>query len=235
MSRSLPNETSPPCRIGIIDTGVNPWHSHVRGSVRGVRMFAGAAGKIEEDEDFSDLVGHGTAVAGLLRAGLPEAEFYVVRVFDRELKSYPSLVARALLRAAAEGCGIVNLSLGAFPGPGAEVLERACRTVLEAGVMLVAAGRTGNPGLLPAALPGVVGVTCSDTLAPGEVAYMPNDPYPYRASGRPRDLEGLPPESNLWGNSFACARVTLALAQRRLPVGHGIGTFERPALRQLER
>ena len=29
-------------RIGIVDTGVNPWHSHVRGTVAGCRIYAGS-------------------------------------------------------------------------------------------------------------------------------------------------------------------------------------------------
>jgi subtilisin family serine protease len=203
---------SEPFRVGIIDTGVNPWHSHVRGAVSGIRIFLDREGKIREDEDFRDQVGHGTAVAGILRQGLPDAELFVIRVFDEELESYPTLVARALLRGAAEGCGIINLSLGMPPGPGGEVLAEACRAVQEAGSILVAAGHPGKAGLLPASLPGVTGVVAADHLKPGEIILNPGQPYSHEASGWPRDLEGLPPGANLWGNSFACARVTLDIA-----------------------
>ena len=201
-----------PLRIGIIDTGVNPWHSHVRGAVSGMRIFLDAGGRIREDEDFRDLVGHGTAVAGILRQGLPDAELFAVRVFDEALDSYPSLVARALLRAAAEGCRIINLSLGMPPGPGGEVLAEACRAAQETGSVLVAAGHPGKAGLLPASLPGVTGVMAADHLKPGEITVNPGQPYSHEASGWPRDLEGLPPGANLWGNSFACARVALDFA-----------------------
>lgn len=205
---------SEPFRIGIIDTGVNPWHSHVRGAVRGMRLFLDPGGKIREDMEFRDLVGHGTAVAGILRQGLPDAELFVVRVFDETLNSYPSLVARALLRAAAEGCEIINLSLGMIPGPGGEVLAEACRVVQEAGVVLVASGHPSRPDLLPASLPGVTGVLAADHLKPGEIAMRTGRPYSHEASGWPRDLKGLPPGANLWGNSFACARVTLDFARK---------------------
>lgn len=201
-----------PFRIGIIDTGVNPWHSHVRGQVRGRRIFVDALGRIQEDEDFRDLVGHGTAVAGILRQGLPEAELFVLRVFDAELKSFPSLVARAVLRAAAEGCRIINLSLGVPPGPGTAVLVDACRLVQEAGAVLVAAGHPQKPGLLPAALPGVIGVVADDRLPPGELEITSGRAYSHAASGWPRELENPAGTRNLWGNSFACARVTLRLA-----------------------
>ena len=200
-----------PFRIGVIDTGVNPWHSHVRGRVRGIRVFLDRDGIIREDEDFRDLVGHGTAVAGILRQGLPDAELFVLRVFDEGLNSYPSLVARALLRAAAEGCRIINLSLGMSAGPGSELLEVACREVMAAGVVLVASGHPEKPGLLPASFSGVNGVIAADHLIPGEVEISQSGDYRYSASGRPRELNNLP-GPNLWGNSFACARVSLDFA-----------------------
>ncbi len=212
MNQQLNSAAERTLRIGIIDTGVNPWHSHVRGQVSGMRIFSDSQGRIQEDEDFRDIVGHGTAVAGILRQGLPDAELFVLRVFDGELNSYPSLVARALLRAAAEGCQIINLSLGMPPGPGSDVLEQACRAALEAGSVLVAAGHPQKPGLLPAALAGVVGVISAEHLDPGEIEIDPQRSYSHQTSGWPRDLKGLPPAANLWGNSFACARVSLDLA-----------------------
>jgi subtilisin family serine protease len=205
---------SGPLRIGIIDTGVNPWHSRVRGAISGIRIFLDHEGKIREDDDFRDLVGHGTAVAAILRQGLPDVELFAIRVFDGTLNAYPSLVARALLRAAAEECRILNLSLGMPPGPGDEVLAQACLEVQEAGSLLVAAGHPEKEGLLPAALAGVIGVVATDHLNPGEIIVTPGRPYSHEASGWFRALEDLPPEANLWGNSFACARVTLHYAQK---------------------
>jgi hypothetical protein len=38
-------------------------------------------------------------------------------------------------------------------------------------------------------------------------------PRRFAAPGRPRDLERLPRDANLWGASFACARVTVHLAR----------------------
>lgn len=214
MTRPLNSAAASPLRIGIIDTGVNPWHSHVRGPIEGVHIHVNTAGQIIEDDDFRDSVGHGTAVAGVLRQGLPDAELYVLRVFDADLKSYPSLIARALLRGAAAGCQAINLSLGMPPGPGGELLAEACLIVQNAGIALVAAGHPQKPGLLPASLPGVISVVSAEHLQPGEIEVHPGSAYSYAACGWPRDLEMLPAGINLWGNSFACARVTLRLAQK---------------------
>jgi subtilisin family serine protease len=202
-------------RIGIVDTGVNPWHSHVGGRVDGCRLFLDDRGRIREDGDFRDPVGHGTAVAGLFREALPAAELFAVRVFDGSGATYPSLVARAILRAAAAGCDAINLSLSVERGPAFELAAAACEAALEAGCLLVASEGATTPRSLLAALPGVVSAVADDRLAFGEVREV--GPRRFAAPGRPRDLQGLPREANLWGSSFACARVTVHLCLAPAP------------------
>jgi subtilisin family serine protease len=200
--------------IGIIDTGVNAWHSHVRGQVDGCRIYAGEDGTICEDSEFGDTLGHGTAVAGVLREALPAARLFAVRVFDNERRTYPSLVARAILSACAAGCDFINLSLALPPGSGAELVRDACNLALGNGVVLVAAGDRQRADLLPASLPGVHGVIADDALGPGEVRMNGSEPYACRAHGKPRPLPGVPTAFNLTGHSLACARVTAYLAGR---------------------
>jgi len=199
--------------IGIVDTGVNPWHSHVRGEVQGCRIYLDNGGRICEDMDFSDPQGHGTAVAGIVREVLPAAGIFAVRVFDLGLSTYPSLLARGILRAAAQGCDVINLSLALPPGVGAELIADACFSAQAAGSMLVAAGHPQRPGLLPASLPGVYGVISDDELEDDAIEIHGGEPYPCRARGRPRKLDNVPPAANLWGHSLACARVSAYLAR----------------------
>jgi subtilisin family serine protease len=200
-------------RIGVVDTGLNPWHSHVRGNVSGCRMFLAPDGRVREDGDFRDLVGHGTAVAGVIREAFPDAEIFAVRVFGADGITYPSLVARGILRAAAEQCAFVNLSLSVAPGPGNDVLTAACADVLEAGCVLVASVRSDRPGWLPASLPSVYAVTVDDALEFGDVRV--DGPLRLAAPGRPRDLGFVSREANLWGPSFACARGLVYLAREK--------------------
>jgi hypothetical protein len=199
-------------RIGIVDTGVNPWHSHVRGAVRGRRMFVAADGALAEDDDFHDRIGHGTAVAGVIRAALPDAELFALRVFDGAKVTYPSLVARAILRAAAEECAFINLSLGVPPGPGSSAVEDACAAALDAGCVLVASRPPDRTDWLPGALAGVHTAVADDALLDGVVAARGR--LHLAASGRPRDLARVPAQGNLWGHSFACARVLAHLARQ---------------------
>lgn len=199
-------------RIAIVDTGINPWHSHVRGAVDGCRIFVDADGRIAEDDDFRDPIGHGTAIAGLMREAFPVAELFAVRVFDERDVTYASLVARGVLRAAAAGCSHINLSLAMPPGPGAEVLAAACADALAEGCVLVAPWRADRPAALPAALPGVHVALADDTLAPGAVRAC--GPLRWAAPDQPRTLAQVPHGGNLRGPSFACARVLVHLAQQ---------------------
>ena len=216
MSRSrtkLNGQAAQDLLIGIVDTGINPWHSHVRGDVRGCRIFVNSDGTICEDADYYDPVGHGTAVAGVLRQTLPEAAFFAVRVFEKELTTYPSLVARGILRAAAAGCDVINLSLALPSGSGTELIANACVAAREAGAVLVASGHPEHPDLLPASLPGVYGVISDDELEDDEIEMQGGGPYPCRARGIPRNLDNLPPKANLSGHSLACARVAAYVAR----------------------
>ncbi|HNT37634.1 MAG TPA: S8/S53 family peptidase [Rubrivivax sp.] len=198
-------------RIGIVDTGVNPWHSHVRGAVGGCRIFVDAQGFIAEDDDFRDPVGHGTAIAGLVREAFADAEIFAVRVFDDEDRTYPSLVARGLLRAAAEGCSHINLSLAVPAGAGTRVLAEACAAALDAGCVLVAPQHPHWPDALPAALLGVHVARADDSLPAGRVRR--EGPLRLAAPDRPRELAAALQRNNLRGPSFACARVLLHLAR----------------------
>lgn len=198
-------------RIGIVDTGLNPWHSHVRGSVTGCRLYVAPDGRVLEDGDFRDQVGHGTAVAAVIREAFPDAEIHAVRVFGNDGATYPSLVARGILRAAAERCDFVNLSLAVAPGPGDGLLAAACTAALAAGCVLVASASPDRPGWLPASLPGVHAVTADDALEFGTV--REDGPFRLAAPGRPRDLGSMMRRANLWGHSFACARALVHLAR----------------------
>jgi subtilisin family serine protease len=197
--------------IGLVDTGVNGWHSHVRGRVDGCALHVADDGTIREDDDFRDTCGHGTAVAGVLRAGLPQARIFAVRVFDASLATYPTLVARGILHAAAAGCEFINLSLAVLPGPGTQALADACAAALRAGCTIVAAEAPPGSGALPAALPGVHRVIADDRLDPTRVRQR--GPRQLAASGRARDLAGLA-HANFAGASFACARGLVHLARR---------------------
>lgn len=90
-------------RVAVIDSGINPDHPHVCGIAGGV-SFAG--------EDYLDRLGHGTAVAGVIREKAPEAELYAVKIFDQRLSAKFAVLLEALDWCVENKIDVINLSVG---------------------------------------------------------------------------------------------------------------------------
>lgn len=171
-------------RIAVIDSGVNPAHPHI----------APVKGGWPEN-DFLDRLGHGTAVMAAVQEKAPDAEYFAVRIFDRELRTNIDTLLAAIQWSIDHHMNIVNLSLGTLNAAHgvkfAPYLERAIFV--------------SPAGAYPGDLPGVIRVrqdaTCQrdQYRREGEVFY---------ASGYPRQMPGVPAERNLNGVSFAVANMT---------------------------
>jgi subtilisin family serine protease len=64
---SLSARTGTGVRIALIDSGVNPAHSHVDPIAGGVAFGTGLNGEVLQTSDYRDTLGHGTALAGILK------------------------------------------------------------------------------------------------------------------------------------------------------------------------
>jgi subtilisin family serine protease len=94
-------------RIAIVDSGIAPNHPHV-GEVAGGAFFRNGC----RCDDWTDHIGHGTAVAGAIREKAPDAALYAVRVFEHRLATNFVNLAAALEWCLQLPADIVNLSLG---------------------------------------------------------------------------------------------------------------------------
>ena len=103
-----------------------------------------------------DRLGHGSAVAAVLRRAAPGARLRHAQVFDDTPVTSADRVARAVLWLAEEA-DIILLSLGLAADR--RVLRAACETALAAGRCLVAASPARGGPSFPAAYPGVVAAT----------------------------------------------------------------------------
>lgn len=203
-------------RVAAIDSGVNPNHPHI-GRVSGGVAVA-PDGRVEPDV-FSDLLGHGTAVMAAIQEKAPDAAYYAVRVFERELRT----TARALL-GGLDWCienrmDVVNLSLGTVNPECAVLFEDAVRRAAAAGVSIVAARAAEGSPCYPGCLPGVVGVDVDwDCPRACYGCGVDSGQLVLRASGYPRPIPGVPQRRNLYGISFAvanaCGFVVRALQAR---------------------
>jgi subtilisin family serine protease len=192
-------------RVAVVDSGIAPNHPHVGAVAEGVSF-------IEDGGGTGDRIGHGTAIAAVIREKAPDAELVPVRVFGRELATDAQTLARAIIWAAENGCGLVNLSLGTSNAAHAalmrETLDRAGHTIV------VAAFESDGVRWLPGSLDGAVPVVPdaeidrdaiqSESLGVGSLV---------RASIYPRPIPGVPKDRNFHGVSFAVANVTGFMAR----------------------
>jgi hypothetical protein len=170
-------------------------------------------GSIAFAPDYRDLLGHGTAVAGVIRAKAPEAELYAVRVFDRELRTHAVVVAAAIRWAVEQGMNVVNISLGTEREENRELLREACEEASQRGVILVAASEGSEREWFPATFANVIAVAGDERCAWDEYFSCPDEPVLFRAHPSPRPLPGRPQSRNLRGHSFAAAHITASVAR----------------------
>lgn len=186
-------------RVAIIDSGVNPAHPHVGGVAGGI-----AIGARQDSALYLDYLGHGTAVAGVIREKAPNAELLIAKVFDRTLNTSIDRLLRAIDWAISERADLINLSLGTTNEEHRASFEAAVSRAAAAGATLIAAHAA-----LPGSLAGVIGVDV-DWSCPRE-SYrheMRDGQRCFLASGYPRPIPSQPVERNLSGVSFAVANMT---------------------------
>ena len=200
-------------RIVVVDSGVNPLHSHVGGRIDGAGIYRGEDGAVHRGPDYRDTSGHGTAIAAVIRHVAPEADLFALKIFNGALVTTPDVLEGALSYALQAGARVVNLSLGMGEAPNALSLRALCRDAARAGIVLVASERNGAKGAsVPASYDEVIGVKGDGRLGEDTLMYCPGGPCECLASPWPRSLPGLPRERNFKGNSFAAARVSGAIA-----------------------
>jgi hypothetical protein len=198
-------------RVAVVDSGIAPRHPHIGAVSGGLRI--GRNG--EEDEDWADRIGHGTAVAAAIREKAPEAELFALRVFEQELATTADALALAIRRAAEQRCRLINLSLGTANPDHEAALTRAVEYAAERGALVISALELDGMRWLPGSLAGVLGVRL-DWECPRDAIRLEQDAagrVVAVASGYPRPIPGVDPERNLKGISFAVANVNGILAR----------------------
>lgn len=176
-------------KVGIIDTGITRTHPNV--VVAGGRncVFDETVDDPQAIDEWDDIAAHGSHVAGIVAgrpteacgfAGVaPMAELRAYRVFPKDgLGASNFDIMKAIGFAVADGCHVINLSLGGTFSD--EAIRAAVGDARGQGVLVVAAaGNDGRkPVRYPAALESVIAVSAiglrssfpSDSVEQAEVA-----------------------------------------------------------------
>ena len=208
-------------RVAVVDSGVHGGHPHVGGVAGGVHIAPDGA----EKRDFTDRIGHGTAVAAAIREKAPDAEIWAVRVFGTRLSTTAHALVRAIEWSAGRGVDLINLSLGTHRPRHRSAMAAVVATAAGRGSLIVSPAVHEGRKWLPGCLPGTAGVELDRECAREELrvsgvygggAGTDGPAVPalrFRASGYPRPIPGVSPELNLHGVSFAAANVSGFLAR----------------------
>ena len=206
----LREQTGRGVRIAVIDSGVHAAHPHVRGVAGGVA--------IDDDgtlsSDYTDHLGHGTAVAAAIREKVPDAEIFAVKVFWQSLATSVRNIERAFEVAVGNGARVINVSLGTSDSQHRERFAAAVARATAGGALVVAADEDRGVRWLPGALDSVIPVRADwarerDTYALATIegrTIMVTSPYP-------REIPGVSRDRNLNGVSFAVANASAFVAR----------------------
>ena len=221
--------------VAIVDSGVEGGHPAI-----GDRLVASyrveppadpdADPEVVPDLDGVDVVGHGTACAGIIHELAPEAEFVSIRVLGPDNRGKGTVFAAGLAFAIEQRFPIVNLSLSskseALFGHFHELADRA----YFAGILLVSAANNVAGASYPSLFSSVVSVAAHDLSDPWSYFHNPAPPVEFGARG----LDVLVAwrdggEIVASGNSFAAPHIAgiAALIRARHP---GLRPFELKAV-----
>lgn len=198
-------------KIGIIDSGADISKIGLSpGVVDGVRIFRNAAGALQyEHGHFSDRIGHGTTCLSIIHGYAPDAFYYVVKIFDAQLRTDAQVLAAAINWCIDQGTDIVNVSSGIQSDYIPDALAEACERAFDANTIIVAAGHNFHKVSFPAYYPKVIGVGSIYLENYDDVLHVPGSPIDFYTCDR------LPGGQyyDMHGSSFACPKVTGRIAQ----------------------
>ena len=127
--------------IALIDSGVNPSHFHVREIEKGLCFYLNSESRVVQGDDFTDITGHGTAIAGVIKQKASFARLYAVKIFFENLRAPAQALMAALKWAIYNNMKIIHLSLGIKQKKHEKCLKELCDQAYEKGVVIVAAAR----------------------------------------------------------------------------------------------
>jgi subtilisin family serine protease len=172
--------------VAVIDSGVEADHPVLGGKVvRSVRVEFDQDGQpsVLDDNEGIDLVGHGTACAGIIHSLAPAAEIVSIRVLGADNRGKGVLFAAGLEWAIEHGVSIANLSLSsrseALFGTFHDLADRA----YYANVLLVSAANNVRVASYPSLFAAVVSVAAHDLPDPFTYFYNPRPPVEFGARG----------------------------------------------------
>jgi subtilisin len=195
--------------VAIVDSGVEGDHPAIGGALRrSVRVELDGEDATVVDDEAVDVVGHGTACAGIIHALAPAADLLSVRVLGPDNRGKGASFAAGLEWAVAEGAGVINLSLSSRSDALFGVFHDLADQAYFAGVLLVCAANNVAVASYPSLFAAVVSVAAHDARDPAVWFYNPRPPVEFGAHGLDVDVAWKGGGRTVaTGNSFAAPHI----------------------------
>jgi len=207
-------------RVCILDSGVDGSHPLVRPLDSAVAVELGEDGEVGiVADEIGDVVGHGTACAGIVRSLAPECSLHSVRVLGQSATGSGDLILAGLRHAVEQGFDVVNLSLSTTKKRFAETLHDLADGAYFRRTVLVAAAHNMPVESYPWRFSSVISVGSHEEDDPFVWYANPAPPVEFFARGIDVDVAWGPDGGTMrcTGNSFAAPHVAglcaLALAK----------------------
>ncbi len=196
--------------VAIIDSGIERGHPAIGGRlVRSVRVELGEEEvRVVDDPEGLDVVGHGTACAGIIHEFAPDAELISIRVLGADNRGKGAAFAAGLEWAIEQGAGVVNLSLSSKSEALFGTFHDLADQAYFANVLLVSAANNVPGPSYPSLFAAVVSVAAHDQPDPWVYFYNPDPPVEFGARGL--DVEVAWRDGGrivATGNSFAAPHI----------------------------
>jgi subtilisin family serine protease len=172
-------------RVAIIDSGVERDHPAIGGRLTASMLVEvdGDAATVVADVDGVDVVGHGTACAGIVHSIAPGAELLSVRVLGPNNRAKGVAFAAAIDWVVEQGIGVANLSLSSRSEPLAALFHELADRAYFANTLLICAANNVPGPSYPSLFASVVSVAAHDVEDPAVWFYNPAPPVEFGAYG----------------------------------------------------
>ncbi|HEX9043634.1 MAG TPA: S8 family serine peptidase [Candidatus Limnocylindrales bacterium] len=197
-------------RVAIVDSGVEKDHPAVGGKLtRSMRVeLEDDEPVVLEDREPIDVVGHGTACAGIIHSIAPGAELVSIRVLGPDNRAKGTAFAAALAWAIDAGAQVVNLSLSSKSEALAGVFHDLADEAYFRNVLLVSAANNVHGPSYPSLFASVISVASHDEADPWTWYYNPAPPVEFGAYGLDVDVAWRGGSRIVaTGNSFAAPHI----------------------------
>jgi subtilisin len=210
-------------KVAVVDSGIDGDHPAVRDVTGFVAVEAAPeseTGTRYVEGPHEDLVGHGTACAGIIRAMAPDVEIYSVRVLGPNLKGKGALLLSGIEWAVDNRMDVVNMSLSSKSDAMFAPLHEVADDAFFGGTVLVCAANNVPGPTYPSQFASVISVAARETDDPRSLAYNPHPPVEFAARGVDVEVAWTGGKTIVaTGNSFATPHVAgmVALIKSKHP------------------